>query len=88
MKPANWVPPWLDRQALAAHICCSDRTVRNWVAKGILPPPRKMGRKLMWKWSEVEEWLTMGKPKPSAGRDRAQEIRDATRRALKELSAR
>ena len=79
----NYPPPWMDRQTLAQNICCSDRTVDNWVAQGILPPARKRGGKPMWKWSEVDEWLTMGGPDGGMSSDeRAREIRDATRKAL------
>jgi predicted DNA-binding transcriptional regulator AlpA len=84
----NYPPPWMDRITLAEHICVSDTTIDNWVAQGILPPARKRGGKLMWRWSEVDEWLTLGGPdKRVPGEDKAREIRDATRRALQERSA-
>lgn len=50
-------PPWMDSPTLAAHICVSAATVDNWVRQGILPPPRKRGGKLMWKWAEVDRYL-------------------------------
>jgi hypothetical protein len=50
--------PWVDTIHLAWHLCISPSTVDNWVAAGILPPPRKHGGKLMWKWSEVDDRLT------------------------------
>lgn len=53
-------PPWMDGATLARHICVSSTTIDNWVAQGILPPPRKRGGKLMWKWQEVDERLTLG----------------------------
>ena len=31
---------------------------RQSIIGGILPPPRKHGGKLMWKWSEVDDRLT------------------------------
>jgi hypothetical protein len=40
----------------------SGTTIENWGAQGILPPPRKRGGKLMWKWEEVDAWLTNGSP--------------------------
>jgi predicted DNA-binding transcriptional regulator AlpA len=55
-------PPWMDTPTLAKHICTSASTIDNWVAQGILPPPRKRGGKLMWKWSEVDAWLSDGGP--------------------------
>ena len=53
-KPLPYPPPWQDSVTLAAHISVSVSTLENWVAAGILPPPRKRGGKLMWKWSEVD----------------------------------
>jgi hypothetical protein len=53
-------PPWQDTVTLARHISVSPSTVENWVAAGILPPPRKRGGKLMWKWSEVDARLSEG----------------------------
>lgn len=76
---ANHCPPWQDMPTLCRNICASTTTVDNWVAKGILPPPRKRGGKLMWKWSEVDKYLTDG-----AGSDEKSDIekvRDGTRRA-------
>lgn len=76
----DFVPPWMDTPTLCAHICATPNTVDAWVAQGILPPPRKRGGKLMWKWSEVDQRLTDGDAatSPDAVADR---IRNATRRA-------
>lgn len=76
-------PPWQDKTTLCANICASERTVDAWVMEGILPPPRKRGGKLMWKWSEVDDYLTNGKPGQSPDA-KADEIRNATRRAATE----
>lgn len=71
-----FIPPWMDKSTLCQHICCSDTTIDTWVVQGILPPPRKRGGKLMWKWSEVDEKLTIGNVEtPDA---RAEEIRRGT----------
>ena len=74
------MPRWVDMARLCHEICASSTTVETWAAKGILPPPRKRGHKLMWRWSEVEEYLSNGKPggSPDAEADR---IRESTRRA-------
>jgi len=50
----------MDIVTLCDHICVSQNTVDNWVAAGILPPPRKRGGKLMWRWREVDERLALG----------------------------
>jgi predicted DNA-binding transcriptional regulator AlpA len=65
---------------LCSNICASASTVENWVAKGILPPPRKHGGKLMWKWEEVDDWLT-NRTNPDA---EAERIRNGTRAAAAE----
>jgi predicted DNA-binding transcriptional regulator AlpA len=70
-------PPWQDTMTLAQHICVSPSTIENWVAAGILPPPRKRGGKLMWTWSEVDARLSEGN-NGSVGE--ATGMRDAVRR--------
>jgi len=76
----QFTPPWLDKAMLCRSICASDTTVDNWVAQGILPPPRKRGGKLMWKWSEVDERLTLGHVGISPD-DECERIRNGTRAA-------
>lgn len=80
-------PPWMDLTALCAHICATPNTVESWVAKGILPPPRKRGGKLMWKYSEVDRYLTDGAAGGSPDKQ-AEEITDGTRRAAAEARGR
>ena len=76
----DFIPPWQDMPTLCAHICVSPNTVETWVTQGILPPPRKRGGKLMWKWSEVDDLLTNGDVRsPDTQADR---IKNATRRAI------
>ncbi len=82
----DFVPPWLDKPTLMRCICVSDTTVDTWVEQRIIPPGRKRGGKTMWKWKEVDQWLTDGPPDgPSS--DKAKEIRDATQRAAQERRA-
>jgi predicted site-specific integrase-resolvase len=81
-RPMSYPPPWMDMATLCEHICVSSPTVDKWVLEGILPPPRKRGGKLMWKWSEVDERLTNGS---GAGPDTlAERIRNGTRREAEE----
>jgi predicted DNA-binding transcriptional regulator AlpA len=77
-KPLAYPPPWQDTMTLAQHICVSPSTIDNWVAAGILPPPRKRGGKLMWRWSEVDARLAEGDN--SSLMSEATGIRDAVRR--------
>ena len=74
-------PPWMDKATLCEHICAGDRTIDTWVATGVLPAPRKRGGKLMWRWSEVDAKLTLGKsgegPDPEV-----EAVRNGTREEL------
>jgi predicted DNA-binding transcriptional regulator AlpA len=74
-------PPWMDINTLAAHLCVSTNTIEKWSKDGTIPPPRRPGRKLMWKWAEVDDWLTVGKDTPDP---QAEKIRNATRAAASE----
>jgi hypothetical protein len=76
-KVLPYPPPWQDTMTLAQHICVSPSTIENWVAAGILPPPRKRGGKLMWRWSEVDTRLAEGNNNTV---DEAAGMRDAVRR--------
>jgi hypothetical protein len=76
-KPLAYPPPWQDTMTLAQHICVSPSTIENWVAAGILPPPRKRGGKLMWRWSEVDARLAEG---DNGSLGEVTGIRDAVRR--------
>lgn len=75
---SQFIPPWMDKDTLARHICAGSMTIDRWVDQGILPAPRKRGGKLMWKWAEVDEKLTLGNVggTPDA---KAEEIRNGTR---------
>jgi predicted DNA-binding transcriptional regulator AlpA len=72
------IPPWQDMPTLFWHICCTPNTVDKWVKEGILPPPRKRGGKQMWRWSEVDEYLSRDGDNLDP---EAERIRHATRRA-------
>jgi hypothetical protein len=80
MKPLAYPPPWQDATTLCAHLCISESTLDNWVASGILPPPRKRGGKRMWRWAQVDAMMDNGTDEP-ADPD-AERIRNATREAL------
>lgn len=76
-------PPWMDMATLCAHTCLAPTTVDNWVSRGILPPPRKRGGKLMWKWAEVDQKLTLGDA-GNGPESEAERIRNGTRRAAED----
>lgn len=75
----GFIPPWQDMTTLCLCISATPNTVDKWVVEGILPPPRPRGGKQMWKWIEVDEYLSSGGARsPDAVADR---IRNGTRRA-------
>ena len=86
-RPIPYPPPWMDMPTLCQHTCLTPNTVEAWVAQGILPAPRKRGGKLMWKWSEVDEKLTVGEVGGSPD-DQAEKIRNGARRAAAEARPR
>jgi hypothetical protein len=72
-------PPWQDISTLCANICVCERTVDAWVKRGLLPLPRLIGGKRLWKWAEVDEYLGRDSLKTNEDNDVAR-IREATRR--------
>lgn len=83
-KPApGTIPPWQDAVTLAWHLSISLHSVENWVAAGIIPPGRQRGGKIMWKWSEVDAWMTDGSPnaRPGSIKDAVKREREADRHA-------
>jgi predicted DNA-binding transcriptional regulator AlpA len=81
-KALPYPPPWQHKETLAAHLSVSANTVVNWAAQGKLPPPRKIGGKVMWKWSEVDEKLTLGREGPDTLAERTP---NGTRAAASEI---
>jgi hypothetical protein len=79
----NHVPAWVDISKLCEEICACPNTVAAWVEQGILPPARMRGGKRLWKWSEVDAYLTNGAPSGSLD-EIAERIRNGTRRAAAE----
>lgn len=73
----NKVPPWQDAPTLCANICISPCTLDNWVQQGLLPPPKKVGGKRLWKWVDVERHLEGTGVDPLAER-----VHNATKNAL------
>jgi predicted DNA-binding transcriptional regulator AlpA len=82
MTALPYPPPWQDKATLCEHLCASENTIDAWVRQGLLPPPRKIGGKLMWKWAEVDRHLEKRADGVQSSPDaQAEAIRNATRRA-------
>ena len=55
--------PLLVDATAAAALCGKHlRTWRAWQAAGRIPRPIRIGRSLMWRFSELEAWVAAGCP--------------------------
>jgi hypothetical protein len=52
---------WVDDRSLEARTPISRVTWKLWRAKGEGPPWYRVGRRVVYKWSEVEQWLSAGR---------------------------
>lgn len=76
-------PPFQDIATLSEHICAGESTIEGWVKQGILPQPKKVGGKRLWRWKDVEHHLAVNSVlAPTAPSDHVDRITDATRKAL------
>jgi excisionase family DNA binding protein len=54
------LPRYLTVRQIAAMLRCCPQTVRNWVKRGLLPPPLSLGkRKRLWEADAVERHLAL-----------------------------
>jgi hypothetical protein len=75
-------PPYQDLATLSAHICASESAIENWVRLGLFPPPRKVGGKRLWSWSEVERHLAANQLIASSPDELAERIKNGTKQAI------
>jgi excisionase family DNA binding protein len=54
-----------NRTELAEKLSVTTRTLHEWVKSERIPQPYKIGRKLLWKRSEIDECLEQSRKKPS-----------------------
>jgi hypothetical protein len=66
---------------LTRNICVCERTVDTWVKQGLLPPPRLIGGKRLWKWKTVESYLEGTHNEAQTPERQAEDITNATRAA-------
>jgi predicted DNA-binding transcriptional regulator AlpA len=60
--PSNHIPALVDMNRLCAETCMCPDTIDALVRTGKLPPPKKLGRKQFWVWSEVMAYVANGGP--------------------------
>jgi predicted DNA-binding transcriptional regulator AlpA len=59
-KMASVVPVYVCRQTAARMLDMSDDTFDKYVREGTLPQPKRRGKLMRWKWSEIEAALDGG----------------------------
>lgn len=73
-------PPYQDIETLCLHLCIHPNTVDSWVKHGLLPAPKMVGGKRLWRWTEVQKHLDGEEPGMSPV-SLAERIRHATKQA-------
>jgi hypothetical protein len=77
----HYPPPYQDLATLARHICCGERTIEAWVQQGLFPKPRLQGGKRLWRWADVDTYLS-ARDDTNPIDTVAQRIKDATQKAV------
>lgn len=52
----------LTAKGLAALTNISERTIWRWSASGRMPPPIRLGRKVLWRRQDIDAWVAAGCP--------------------------
>jgi predicted DNA-binding transcriptional regulator AlpA len=58
-------PDYLKLRTLAKRLDLEVGAVEQLVARGLLPPPVKVGDANLWRWSDVDSYLRLGKMEPA-----------------------
>jgi prophage regulatory protein len=56
------LPLVVDARRLAEMLGAGIRTIRSWDASGVLPRPVRVGGRVVWRVSEIRDWLDAGAP--------------------------
>lgn len=57
-RPARaYAPDYVSGETLAYRLDCSIATIQAYVRDGLLPPPRRLGGLVRWRFSEIEAVL-------------------------------
>ena len=54
--------PWLSAAQVAAHLCVSLRSVREWTRRGQMPCHYLPGRLVRYHRDEIDAWLKESRP--------------------------
>ena len=52
-----YAPDYVDAATLAHRLDCSKSTVHDYVRRGLLPQPMKIGELVRWRWTDVERFI-------------------------------
>ena len=61
-KRRKFCPLVADAKRLSKLLDCGIRTVRTLDAAGKLPAPIRVGGRVLWRVSEIRDWLNVGAP--------------------------
>ena len=58
-RPLPYAPDYVSAEMLAHRLDCSKTTVHDYVRRGILPKPIRIGELVRWRWVDVEKWIEL-----------------------------
>ena len=61
-------PLLLDAAGLARQLSVSRSALYQWLASGRVPSPVKLGRRALWRFDEIRQWVAAGCPPRSKWR--------------------
>lgn len=80
-KERPFPPDYVSAQTLAYRLDCSRSTVDDYVRRGLLPGPIRVGGMQRWRWSDIETWIAQ-----SEGQGRDKEENDPYIRGVDRLA--
>ena len=75
-------PPYVDMATLCELLPWGKSTIADMMKRGLLPPGKQIGGKLVWKWSTVAEKMDAILGEQPTEAELAERVRHATRRAV------
>ena len=53
----NW-PDYCKRETLAKRLDIKPGAIDQYVKRGLLPPPIQVGEALLWRWADVDQFIS------------------------------
>jgi len=57
-KPLNLLADWISREQLAGELGLASDTLARWEARQVGPPCTRIGRKVLYRRTAVQEWIS------------------------------